>query len=243
MKIAMKIVLFTTLTAFILGSSCMAQILILSDNMENLDFNYDISSLNAADSGVNPDDLSDVNYTSSATGGNSDGSLTVNHEHIVDPTVDPYDGFSTLQSTLIENTFTYNPSVDGTILDISFSIDIATSDPFEDVFFLIEDSNTGGGFVVDSAFIMITTDGTFNNYSITGVTQSDIPTGFDFSGSNPLSFGFGFTSSTFVPQFVEDEFAVSADNFEVTINNVPEPSTGVLVILVAGFAILRRRNR
>ena len=65
--------------------------------------------------------------------------------------------------------------------------------------------------------------------------------GRDFAGAEDLNFGFGFTSFGNAGFDVE-ELEISVDNFQVTINSVPEPSS-LLMLGGVGIATLARRRR
>ena len=65
--------------------------------------------------------------------------------------------------------------------------------------------------------------------------------GRDFAGVEDLNFGFGFTSFGNAGFDVE-ELEIGVDNFQVTINSVPEPSS-LLMLGGVGMATLARRRR
>ena len=70
--------------------------------------------------------------------------------------------------------------------------------------------------------------------------------GRDFAGVEDLNFGFGFTSFGNAGFDVE-ELEISVDNFQVTINSVPENSvpepSSLLMLGGVGIATLARRRR
>lgn len=141
-----------------------------------------------------------------------------------------------LQSVFTEQSISYTPSTQGAILSISFSLDFQTSDPFDTLLFEVSDSS-GGSF---AGFISITGDGTFQTITSDVLTNADFP-GRNFSGSDPLSFGFGFTSSADVFN-LPVTYNVIVDNFVVTATVVPEPSSLALSVLAAGFLLFSWRK-
>ena len=163
------------------------------------------------------------------------------HDIDRDPSGQPFGGGDTFVQSFFDNTdntFTYDPSTQGPIQRISISLDVKTTDNFE-LFFNIGDS-TGSSLVGGGAgFFPIDPNGEFQTISFTNITQSDAPF-HDFSGSDPLNFTFDFFSSHDAFNG-EALFEVQADNFQIEITPVPEPTTVLLTSL--GFAALARRRR
>lgn len=144
---------------------------------------------------------------------------------------------------MIDQSFTYTPSVSGTFNQISFSIDIKTDDPFTTVFFDVSDTNGGSS----GGFTSITPNGDWQTVSVMNLDISDFGSR-DFGGSLPLSLGFGFLSDIFLiddspTSYAPEEFVMQADNFVVSISsNVPEPSTTLLdYITLISASMVRRR--
>ena len=132
--------------------------------------------------------------------------------------------------------FSYNPSVDGTIVNILFQIDLQTADDMDQVFFFLKDSSGGGSA---RGFTDIATDGSWQTITSPIFTQSDFALR-DFSGSLDLTFGFGYTSTADV-NLSDVFYSINADNFSVTINTIPEPSS-TIGLMFLGFMGLRRRR-
>ena len=204
---------------------------------------YSEDAFNGADSGSNPDDLSEA-FFSDTSGGNPGGAGEILHVHAVDRDefFEPIsgDGQVDLQSFFVEQTFTWTPSTDGEITSINFMIDVlndtfgSEGGFFFDIFFQVSDVG-GGSF---GGFTSIDIDSDWQNISV-DLLPGDF-SGRDFAGSDPLSFGFGFLSTSDV--FFDDEsVSLLVDNFKVTINDVPEP--GTLALLGLGGVLLAARRR
>ena len=220
--------------------SLSAQNVVLFDDFT--DSAYTSSFLNGQDSDSNFFDISFGGGSVSPTGGNPGSTLEAFHFHDIDrdPSGQPFGGGDTEVQTFFSNSaLSYNPATQGPIQSISFSLDIKTSAPFESLFFTIGDSNgdtvaNGGG-----GFLSVVPNGEWQTVTLTEVTAAGA-SGRDFSGSDPLSFGFGFTSFEEVtngPVLLE----VLADNFRIEITPVPEPSSALLLTL--GLLSLTRRRR
>lgn len=212
------------------------QNLVLADDMSSPSY-----SSNFFTSFSNPDDVSFAGFIFSGSGGNPGESLIVEHYHDVDR--DEFDqpingdGETFLQSYFTEQSVSYTPSTSGQIASLTFSVDYRTTDPFTTIFFDVSDLNGGNS----AGFTSLTTDGNWHTLSVSGLTQADF-SGRDFSGSDPLSFGFGALSS-YDATFDATTFAMDVDNFTVTVNPVPEPTSALLAGLGAAALLLRRRVR
>lgn len=215
-----------------------AQNVILTDDMT--DTFYAAFSFNGADSGDNPADLSFADWQNGSTGGNPGAVFNLFHEHDVehdefgDPLGDP---FTNVQSFFENGNMSYTPSTQGTISTLTFSLDIKTTEPIDSLFFIVGNS-TGSSVAQDITgigFLDITADGEWQTITLSGVTQAGL-LGRDLAGSDPLDFGFGFTSSGSL-----ETFSLQADNFVVNINPIPEPSSALLIAL--GLVGLARRRR
>ena len=216
--------MLSSLAAFGILASPVFAVPVLDDDFESP--SYSIFALNGADRGDgNDDDVSDAFFDPQGSGGNPGGFGLVVHSHDVDRDDQDApingDGNTSVQSFLTEQTVTYTPSTQGEIQSVSFSLDVRTSDPFDSVFFYLEASN-GAGSVANGSegFLSITPNGEFQTIRLENVTQ-DGQDGFDFGGSDPISFGFGFTSPgvdvTDGPVFLN----VGVDNFRVTVTPRP----------------------
>lgn len=231
-------------TAFVSASTIVVQ-----DDMSAP--NYSSFSFNSATLGGgtgNPDDISSESATSIGSGGNAGPYLEVTHHHDVDRDGNGAplngDGSTFVQSFFKQQTVTYDPSIQGGISTITFSIDllIATTPPaapFSQIFFAIDDALGGNA----AGFISLppNTSG-WQTFSTGPLTQADF-SGRNFNGSNPFKFSFGFTSSADVTPAPRD-LTIGADNFVVTVAQVPEPTSAALLgasILAAG-CIRRRRS-
>lgn len=212
---------------------------VLNDNFDSPSYNS--FSFNGSDSLANPDDLSFESFGASPTGGNPDAHGVVTHTHSVerDEFEEPLSsGDAEVQSFFTEQTTTYTPSISGAVESFTFSLDIRTIDFFDSVFFELSDLSGGSVAGGGGGFFTINNDGEWNTYTIT-VEQSDVPSR-DFSGTDPLSFGFGFTSFEDA-SFADVDYSLDVDNFVVTATLVPEPTS--LAVLVGGIGLLARRRR
>lgn len=218
---------------------------ILSDGM-NTPGNYSGNALNSSTL-TNPDDIGFLESpsTGNASGGNPGAWLQLTHNHDVERNLGgaPLNGNGTtfLQSFAQRQFFTYSPAVSGPIQDISFSLDINFPVTFgtiglNQVFFQVGSSS----FVNAAGFTKITGGPGWQTITVTGLTNADF-SAQDFTGPGNLSFGFGFTSSGDVTAGVQSR-SIGVDNFVVSINAVPEPSSLLLVssMLVAWPARFRR---
>ena len=205
---------------------------------------YTSSFLNGQNSDTNFFDISFGGGGVAPSGGNPGATLEVFHFHNLDldPSGQPFDPSNTtteVQSFFENSALSYTPSIQGDIQSISFSLDFQTSDPFSSVIFTINDANGGAIAGGGTGFLPITSNGEFQTLTFSGVTAAGA-SGVDFSGSEPLNFGFGFTSFQDVPNgpvLLEG----LADNFRIDIVTIPEPSSALL--LSFGFLGLTRRRR
>lgn len=219
-------------------------LLVLLDDMSSPD--YSGFSFNSADFGSNPDDASSGDFGALATGGNPDGRLLVEHEHLVvrDDNGDPLngDGSTLVQSFVNDQSVAYTPSVDGAIASISFSLDILLSDApgvarFSEVYFNVADSLGGNS----AGFTVLSPAPGWQTITVTGLTNTDYSSR-DFAGALPLRFGFGFLSDGDVS--IGDELIeISVDNFRVDVVPVPEPGTALLLGIGASLLGACRRRR
>ena len=191
---------------------------------------------------ADPLNYSYVDYFSSA--GND--SMFVDHIHEVERdefTNEPVAGAPSmpeLQTLFLYQPLSYNPSVSGAIGTLDFSIDYRTNDPFSEIAFFIQN---GGGFGSTAGFTTPIVDGEWHTLEVLGLNSTDFLSA-DFEGNTTLRFGFGFYSSAEIDPFGIDgvDYQIEVDNFIVTMNPVPEPSS---LFLVAGGALtlLSRRSR
>ncbi|MGJ8723321.1 MAG: PEP-CTERM sorting domain-containing protein [Roseibacillus sp.] len=227
-------------TLFLAIPSLSAQNVILFDDMTGSA--YSASNFNSSDSGSNPDDISTAFGNIATSGGNPDSVLNITHEHDIqrDEFGDPFgDGFTNVQSFFENSSLSHNPATQGFIQSVTFSLDIRTSEPIETLFFTINDSNGGAVANAGAGFISLIPDGQWQTITLSGVTEAGA-SGRDFSGSDALSFGFGFTSFAEVSTG-QEAFAIQADNFQIDIDVIPEPSSALLIAF--GFVGLFRRQR
>lgn len=225
------------------SSPLLGQSVILFDDMDGTA--YSDFFFNGFDSGNNPDDVSFSFFEEEISGGNPGAKLLITHEHDVDRDEfgDPFGGNTEteLQSIFSNRNVKYNPSTQGAIQELTFSLDVRTSDPIDTLFFEIGDEtggNVAGGFS-GNGFLDIVSDGEWQTIILTGITQADVGSR-DLSGSLPLDFGFGFTSFADVG-FDPETYTIDVDNFQVSIVPVPEPSSALLGSL--GVFLLPRRRR
>lgn len=192
----------------------------------------------------NPDDTSfEAIGDTDPAGGNPGSYLELFHFHDVarDENDEPVgDSSTSLQSFFNDQSTTYTPSVSGEIESFSFSLDVRTDSPFEDLFFEILDDNGGSVANAGSGFLSIVNDGEWQTLTLTGVMQAGAQDR-DFAGSEPLSFGFGFLSSLDVFDG-QTELQIDVDNFIVTAQLVPEPTAGLLLFGLACVVRGRRRT-
>lgn len=216
------------------GSSPAQALLVLSDDMSSPD--YGGFSFNSADSGSNPDDESTGGFGPVSTGGNPDENLEVYHSHELarDGSGNPPggDGTTLVQSFVNDQSVAYNPSLDGAIGSISFSLDILLTDAlgaahFEEVFFNVQDSNGGNS----AGFTSISPAPGWQTITVTGLTNADFSSR-DFAGVLDLNFGFGFQSAGDVTPG-DELISLHVDNFRVDVTPVPEPGTALLLALGA----------
>ncbi len=199
---------------------------------------YTSFSFNGNDSGSNPADISSESFTFFSTGGNPDHRMEVSHTHEVDvPSANGlFDTF--VQSIFSNQDVFYNPASQGVVSQIDLSIDIRTTDAFSSLFFAVFDDN--GGSIAGFTSIDTFADGNWHTIEVNGLTQSNFSSR-DFSGALDLGFAFGLISAADV---IDGPITRTADidNFKVTINSIPEPASGFLLVGAAiGFMYRRRR--
>ncbi|MGJ8723322.1 MAG: PEP-CTERM sorting domain-containing protein [Roseibacillus sp.] len=228
------------IVSFIAISSLQAQDVILFDDMTTSA--YVSSSTNGSSTGSNPIDISFAYNLVETSGGNPDSVMNAHHYHDVQRDefgfpVGP--SFTNLESLYSNSSLSYNPAAEGPIQSITFSLDIKTTQPFDLVYFTINDSS--GSTVADgkNGEITVVSDGEWHSITLSEVTQAGA-TDRDFAGSDSLFFGFGFTSFAEVTNGPAN-FLMSADNFQINITPVPEPSS--LLLLTLGLLGLTGRRR
>lgn len=131
----------------------------------------------------------------------------------------------------------YNPSLQGAIASIAFSLDILPTDApggadSSMIFFNVQDS--GGGS--SAGFTTISPAPGWQTITVTGLTNANY-SGRDFAGALDLDFGFGFESFGDVTDG-DESISVGVDNFRVDVTVVPEPGTALLV----GLGAMRARG-
>lgn len=216
--------------------------LVLLDDMSSP--SYSGFSFNSADYGSNPSDQSYASFDSVSSGGNPDEYLQVDHNHQVERDGDGNplsgDGATQLQSFTNEESVAYNPSTDGAIASIAFSLDILLTDlpggaDFFSIFFNVEDSGGGNS----AGFTSISPAPGWQTITVTGLTNADF-SARDFAGALDLNFGFGFESSGDVTT-ADESISIGVDNFRVDVTVVPEPGTALLLGL--GVVLLSARHK
>lgn len=216
---------------------------VILDDMSNP--SYGGFSFNSADFGANPDDQSSWSFNGVSSGGDPDEYLQVDHTHQVarDGNGDPLngDGSTLLQSFTNEDSVRYNPSTDGAIASVSFSLDILLTDApggadFFSIFFNVGDALGGNS----AGFKSIAPAAGWQTITVTGLTNADF-SARDFAGALDLYFGFGFESSGDVSS-VDELISIGVDNFRVDVTPVPEPGTGLLLGL-GSILLGARRTR
>lgn len=236
------LLLMSTMLNLLIASAGIADVILL-DGMANP--NYTIFHINSS-STSNPDDSSFGEITGASVGGNPGSQLRLTHTHDVqrDGNNAPLNGNGEafLQTFITKQAFSYAPSNSGAIADISFSVDInfpVSNGPtaFQQIFFTIADQNSGRA----AGFTNITGQAGWQTISVNGLTNLDFPS-LNFSGSLPLSFGFGFLSSGNVTAG-SDSLFMGIDNFQVSVTAVPEPGSLLLVMTVAIACTNQYRNR
>jgi hypothetical protein len=239
-----KILGLTLMVTLALGTAPLRAGIFLMDNMSNPA--YTVFSFNSSDSLTNPDDISSAGFTAHPSGGNSGPRLEVFHDHDVDRDGNgaPLNGNGSvfIQSFLVDQSTTYTPSINGTILDISFSLDVLfpvsnSSTKFEQLFFVLSDT-AGGGF---GGFTNIVGQAGWQTITVSGLTNADF-LGRNFNGPLALSAGFGFVSQGDVTGGF-DNLAMQVDNFQVSVNSitaVPEPSSLLSCAALAVCGLVRR---
>jgi MYXO-CTERM domain-containing protein len=188
---------------------------------------------------LDPTDESTSSFMDLSSGGNPTFYRTINHEHDLERNMNgmPVNGTGlvTHQSILFENTDTWQPTVDGEIQSLTFSIDVRSSEAAE-VYFTFA-NQLGSGFA--GGFTPFTPSVGWQTITVSGLTEADF-IGSDFATSDQLKFGFGFFSSDNVTT-APSTFSFDVDNFKLEITPVPEPSVAVLAGL-GTIGLLRRRR-
>lgn len=219
-------------------------ILVLLDDMSAP--SYSGFSFNSADYGSNPSDESSASFDGVSDGGNPDEYLQVDHNHQLarDDDGNPLDGDGStqLQSFTNDESVAYNPSVEGAIASIAFSLDILLTDvpggaDFFSIFFNVSDSMGGNS----AGFTSISPAAGWQTITVTGLTNANY-SARDFAGALDLNFGFGFESFGDVTDG-DESIAIGVDNFRVDVTVVPEPGTALLVGLGAMLLSARRGAR
>ena len=241
-------ILVAFLTAFL---TTVTQPAVAMTTLLNDDFgapSYTLFEFNGADSGSNLDDLSFATSSATGSGGNPGGFLDIMHTHDVDRDSfgDPVngDGSASVQSFSEEQSVVYDATASGTIAEIMFELDVLVGPigpeggAFHTVFFIVHEASGGGSA---SGFTSLSGLGSgWNTITVSGLTNADF-SARDFQNGTDLQFGFGFSSSGDVSNGGET-ITVSVDNFIVTANVIPEPSSLLLGTLMTVGMLMRRRR-
>ena len=208
-----------------------APVQVLNDDFDAPNY----SSFSFNESFDNPDDISFEFFAGVMGGGNPGDYLQVFHTHDIER-ISPMGTMTntSVQSVLLEKTFTYDTNGAGSLGSLSFSLDVRTTDPVNFLSFAIGDSvNNSGSF---TGFIGVPNDGEWHTLTF------DETDGAQFNGQI-LQFGFGFGTSVDVGPDPID-YVIEVDNFVVIANAIPEPSSvAVLGLFLAGFVSRHRRSR
>jgi hypothetical protein len=211
-----------------------------------IDDPFDIGSANYSGGIVVPSDslnYSSVDYYS----GPSNDTMIIDHIHDVEreeeTTNKPVSGapeMPDLQSLFLYTSTNYSPSSSGAIGTIDFKLDYRTSDPFSDFAFHVR--NGFGNGATDNRGSVFNNDGQWHTLELLGLNAADFNNLIDFENSASLQFGFSLLSSAFVDPDGTDPvtYQVEVDNFEVTVNPVPEPSS--MLLLGSGLTALAFRR-
>lgn len=175
-------------------------------------------------------------------------SLIVRHVHDAERDVDDNFPVNTNMLELISlvriSNVTYTPTVSGVIETLSMSLDFRTTHPFSQAFVFIEDLS--GGVLGGLTPINNPGDqtGEWVTLQVLGLTDADFLGEGRFSSSNPLKFGFGFVSSATLDPFGTDPeiFEIEVDNFQVSIQAIPEPGSALMLLAAAVLAFCRGRR-
>ena len=225
----------TLLTACLtLTAPCVQAFTYINDGFSSL--NYTFNSIPP----INPDDLSSSAFLDFPTGGNPTFYRNIAHTHESerelngDPTIQ--NGLVTHQSFLLEDTDTYQPSSEGAIQTLNFSIDVRSSRSAE-VFFAYQEQ---AGFGYFSGFTTFSGTGVWQSISVS-LSQGDFASGADFATAAPLRFGFGFFSRDDVT-VGPTSYSFDVDNFRLNIIPVPEPSAALFAVLGSAALLLSRHR-
>jgi hypothetical protein len=215
---------------------------IISEDMES--DNFSTSNLSSGAGATEPDFV----YGAESVGGTGNPGagyvVTWSFESLVPG---PMESGST--EILYEHSTSYQPSTQGTITALDFSIQYklpATEEAFSSIAFFLRD---GGNGRQSSSAITLIKDDSWHTASLSALTADDFPPvngqidfasnqgfhfGFFLQGTHPNGYGSGNPSTS----------AISMDNFTVTIVPVPEPATATLVLIggLVGLGLRRRRS-
>ncbi len=153
-------------------------------------------------------------------------------------------------SVIYEHSTTYQPSTQGTITALDFSIQYklpASEEAFDSIAFFLRD---GGNGRQSASSVTLIKDDMWHTASLSGLTVDDFPPvngQIDFASNQNFHFGF-FLTGTHPNGYgsgVPSVNTISMDNFTVTIVPVPEPATAALVVVggLVGLGLRRRRSR
>ena len=210
---------------------------VFSEDMSSTETAFDESIFNTAG---DPDGNLFPMVSHNSTGGNPDDNLTIDHfyDPVDDPTVADIEDYS-FTSFYVYNLFTWDPSTDGDIVDVSFSLDVENGGEDIELFFIV-DSATGA---VADGFQFVSSTSGFETFTAPDLTFF----GADLNDDGPVQFGFAISTFVFdvrdndTDPYDGDQFSVNVDNFAVTVTAVPEPAS-LAIFAIGGLCFTRRRR-
>ena len=211
-----------------------ATVVFIEDSMDNGSGDYTAFSFLLTGSGDHGASLSEE-----VSGGNPDAYLVLSNFY--GSNFDSSLG-SGQQAFLGYFPLTWNPSIQGEILSVSFSVDVLNLTPaFSTLGFTIDDINGGNG----AGFTSLAPDSAWQTISTGPLANLDF-SARDFAGNLALRFGIAAVSDKLDVDGVEETVAIGVDNFRVEIEFAPIPETGSFAplagLVALGFALLRRRR-
>lgn len=221
-----KLLCCLMLIFFVASRTLVADIVIFNDDMSDPDY-----AISFTFTGVSAPHA--ATFIQIPTGGNPNEHLEVLHTH-------NGNGLVTLQSTLLEQSTTYTPSVNGFVTQVSFSIDLLFPEVpgaslYDEVYFVLSDANG----VSRAGYTTIIGQQSWQTVTVTGLTEANF-SGIDFEGSLPVSAGFGFVSTRTNEGPINS--LINVDNFVVSVVQVPEPNI-ISLWLMFSVGILGQRRR